>query len=139
MAKEAPAHTTPRVLTPEEVATEFFPKQVVVAIKIEPDGKFQVIPETFAVSKSHRQEVIWVASDPNYNFTVKFGDPALPKEKRSPFAEAEFSNAHPHSRIVREDVYPYSYYKYTVAVEHKTEKNREKHAVSVDPGGYVDP
>ena len=139
MAHEAPARTIPRMLTPREVATEFFPKRVVIAIQIHTDGKFQVIPETFAVSKWHEQEVMWMPSDPDYNFTVTFGDPALHNDKRSPFTGADFSDQHPLSGVVREDVYPYSYYKYTVTVKHKTEKNREKRAVIVDPGGYVDP
>jgi len=116
---------------------------VVVAIQInEADGTFSVIPETFAVSECHGQEVIWVASDPNYNFTVTFGDAKHESQslhERSPFDKAEFSNAHAHSGFVRGDVYPYSYYTYTVTVKHKTEKNREKRAVVVDPGGYVDP
>src|SRR5215472_15680305 len=121
MAQEAPARTTPRVLTPREVATEFFPRQVVIAIQIHTDGKFQVIPETFAVSKSHHQEVIWVVSDPDYDFKVTFGDAKHESQsvhERSTFDKAEFSNAHAHSGFVRGDVYPYSYYTYTVDLQH---------------------
>ncbi len=99
-------------------------RDVPVTITIDPSGKITVTPDTFYVSKSKNQEVVWGCSDPNAYFTVEFN------KNGSPFYESQFSKDHPCSGLVRRDVLPehYRIYDYTVRVGGK----------SLDPGGGVD-
>jgi hypothetical protein len=98
------------------------PQRTTVTISIK-GGEIVVTPDPFYISKSKQEEVLWVAADPNLDFTVEFenGD--------SPFYEVQFSNDFPASGLVRRSVLsdPQREYEYTVRTG-----NMEK-----DPTGVV--
>ena len=122
----------PETLTPKELARHL-PQQAVVVIEVAHDGQFQIIPDTFFISKQLRGEVLWKLepADAPYTFTVTFSD------KVSPFKSAVFSSANPDSGPVQ-DVPAPAYYSYTVALEHKTIKGQHgKNSPGKDPGGIV--
>ncbi len=99
-------------------------RDVIVRIKVQPNGSIEVDPKRFFVSKNRDQEVVWVCSDPDAYFTVDF------EKNGSPFYESQFSKDSPHSGLVRRNVLPdhHKPYKYTVRVEDKC----------LDPDGAVD-
>ena len=95
----------------------------IVEISIKGD-EIEVAPDTFYISKSKQEEVLWVATNPNLEFTVEFdkGD--------SPFYEVQFNKEFPASGLVRRGVLcdPQRKYKYTVRVEGYKPR---------DPGGVI--
>ena len=116
---------------------KYLPQQAVVVIQVNDDGTFKVIPENFFISKGLHGEVIWKlepnSSDPaisHYSFKVVFA------EKRSPFKDADFSDAHPRSGPIKGDVPDNTYWYYTVEVTHKPRNTNHK-VVPKDPGGIV--
>lgn len=80
-------------------------KTVIITVQ---DGKIQVSQDTFRISKSNQEEVVWQASDPSVYFTVEF--------KESPFYESQFSSDYPASGLVRRSVLPdpQKEYEYTI-------------------------
>jgi hypothetical protein len=132
---ESPAGTKtvkkPEPLTPQEL-DKYVPQQVVVVIQINKDRTFDVIPETFFVSKRFKGEVIWELEpkDSNHGFTVTFAD------RLSPFKDAVFSDANPNSGPVQ-DVPDPTYYYYTVKVTDKKAGQEHRSIKPKDPGGIV--
>jgi hypothetical protein len=92
------------------------PRQMVVISVV--DGQIRVDPDRFEISKCNQEEVLWVATDPDLEFTVEF------EKGDSPFYEFQFSNDFPASGLVRRSVLadPQRAYKYTVRAE-KLEKD----------------
>ena len=122
----------PEPLTPGELA-RFLPQQAVVVIQVDHDGKFEVMPENFFVSKQLHGEVLWKLepADAPYNFTVAFAG------KASPFKDNVFSDANPNSGPVQDVPVP-AFYSYTVTLKHKTAKDLQgKNPPGKDPGGIV--
>ncbi len=99
-------------------------REIPVGITIGPSGAITVSPDTFRVSKSKSEEVVWRCTDPKAYFTVDFD------KNGSPFYESQFSSDFACSGLVRRDVLPDpgKIYRYTVRV------GNEK----LDPGGGVD-
>jgi hypothetical protein len=106
--------TTVPVLSPRKVVT----------IHVDHKGEVQrVDPDRFVISKGNQEEVLWQSSNPDFYFTVDFG-------QDSPFEYTQFSSEQSVSGLVRREVLadPGKYYKYTVRSGGK----------SLDPGGVVD-
>lgn len=99
------------------------PREIPVTITIDPSGAIKVSPQTFRVSKSNNEEVVWRCTDPSAYFTVDFG------KDGSPFYESQFSSHSPCSGLIRRDVLPDpgKNYKYTVRVD----------SLKLDPDGIV--
>lgn len=98
-------------------------KEVPVTIRITPGGKIiSVIPETFVISISAKEQVKWTC-EPDQDFTIEF-------EPDCPFNQRQFSRGRPFSDLPRGDVKPDKdrKYKYTV----KTTSD------SLDPDGKIE-
>jgi hypothetical protein len=94
-----------------------------VTIYVDSKGDLlRVDPDTFYISKSGHEGVLWQSAPPNAAFTVFFVD--------SPFYNTDFDQNDPYSGEVRRKV-PGSRqnYKYSVKAGTKT----------IDPGGVVNP
>ncbi len=91
-------------------------------VTIDPKNEAITDPQNFVISKSHNDQVQWVAADAEVYFTVEF--------EASPFYESQFSSDSPYSGLVRRNVLgdPHKVYKYTVRAGGRT----------VDPGGIID-
>lgn len=85
------------------------------------NGQIQVSQDTFRISKSNQEEVVWQAADPNLYFTVEFNE--------SPFYESQFSSEYPASGLVRRSVLPdpQKNYEYTIRAG----------GAKLDPGGVI--
>lgn len=79
--------------------------------------------ETFAISKSCNDQVVWVGR-PGMHFTVEFTN-------ESPFYEKQFNNEFPYSGLVRREVLGDSDKKYKYIV-HSDDGD-------IDPTGIIDP
>jgi len=96
------------------------PREKQVTITIDPSGKIKVVPDTFHVSKSGNEEVVWIYSG---KFVVDF-------RNDSPFCESQFNDQFPFSGVVRRSVQPGpKRYKYTVTIPGYA---------PLDPDGQVD-
>lgn len=94
-----------------------------VTIKVDSKGDLlSVTPDTFYISKSAHESVVWRTEPPNAAFIVFFVD--------SPFCHQDFDENDPYSGEVRRKV-PGNRktYKYSVTAGTKT----------IDPGGVVNP
>ena len=91
-------------------------KQVTITIA---NGKITASPDTFHVSKSRNEEVVWTCNVP---FEVDFVE--------SPFTDPQFTDQFRVSGLVRRSVLPSpnKRYKYTVTIG----------AYTLDPDGQVD-
>jgi hypothetical protein len=94
------------------------PREKLVTITVDANG-INVNPNTFRVSKSRHEEVLWTC---NVDFTVEFVE--------TPFNDSQYSKEYPFSGLVRRDVPAGTdrRFKYTVSA------GRHR----LDPDGQVD-
>jgi hypothetical protein len=107
---------------------------VSITININAKGEVESVePNSFQISKSRHQQILWRVSDPAAHFNVSF-------DEDSPFEYTQFSDVEPYSGLVRREVLgdPNKYYSYRVTV---TPANYEgkKGSQAFDPGGVVNP
>lgn len=107
---------------------------VKIRININSSGEVESVePNSFQISKSRHQQILWQVSDPTARFNVSF-------DEDSPFEYTQFSDVEPYSGLVRREVLgdPKKYYSYRVTV---TPANYEanKGSQAFDPGGVVNP
>lgn len=101
------------------------PRGRTVIVTVDPKLNDMTDPQTFHISKSHHDHVMWIAADPATSFTVKF-------RNAGPFHYQDFDDKnYPCSGLVRRDITPDSgkRYKYSVTANGRT----------VDPTGIIDP
>jgi hypothetical protein len=111
---------------------------IIVPVTIQINNKGEVVavkPDSFEISKSRHQQLLWLVSDPDFHFNVDFGD-------NSPFAYGQFSDAEPYSGLVRREVLgdPAKYYTYKVTVapnKASNKKGTKPVTKAFDPGGVV--
>jgi hypothetical protein len=103
-------------------------REVIVKVGLNGEGKIEVSPKYFQVSKGGNQEVRWVCAQKHDHpkdgpcFSVEF------QNNDSPFYEFQFTSDAPVSGLVRRSVLPSSRrYEYTVRIGDKF----------LDPGGGV--
>jgi hypothetical protein len=85
-------------------------REQVVTIYLDANGNVaRVDPDTFQVSKSRQEEVVWQTNPPNRPFSVTFDE--------SPFHDSNFSEVNCCSGLVRREINggDGKHYKYTVS------------------------
>jgi hypothetical protein len=107
---------------------------VTITIIVDAKGEVESVePNSFQISKSRHQQILWRVSDPTARFNVSF-------DEESPFEYTQFSDVEPYSGLVRREVLgdPKKYYSYRVTVTPANYQGK-KGAQAFDPGGVVNP
>jgi hypothetical protein len=98
-------------------------REQIVTIYLDANGNLlRVDPDTFQVSKSAQEEVVWQTNPRNRPFSITF-------DNESPFHDGNFSHVNCYSGLVRREINggDGKRYKYTVSVG----------AGAIDPDGIV--